>query len=144
MNLMPDPINILISFGLFIATYLLMSSLLIKPVAQVLKKRREEVFNAKERAKELDEAAEARKHKYFVHVNEVRQRGAAVRNKARAESLIGEKQMLDEASAALKPKVEALQRELEAEMISLQSELMREKNALAAKAASGILKRPVG
>ncbi len=142
MDLFPSG-AVLVGFILFIITYFISSSLLIKPTLRIIETREKEIYNAEERAKEQDAEAKSLKDKYFAFVRQLREQGTSIRAKARAEAMTKEKEMVDKVQNKMRAELERLDAELTVELTETHASMLAEQKRLAQRVAENILGRPI-
>lgn len=140
MDLFPNE-TVILSFVLFILTYLITSRLIIRPVLQVLSVREKEIFGAEQRAAEQRAVSEKSKQEYYTKVQGLRSSGTSLRNNERIKALQEEKDLLNVAQDKFRGTMDKMEYTLNQQIVEVQDDLWKESSHLARQVASKILGR---
>ena len=140
MDLFPNE-TVILSFVLFILTYLITSRLIIRPVLNVLSVREKEIFGAEQRAAEQRAVSEKSKQEYYTKVQGLRSSGTSLRNNERVKALQEEKELINVAQDKFRGTMDKMEYTLNQQIVEVQDDLWKESSRLARQVASKILGR---
>jgi len=140
MDLFPNE-TVILSFILFILTYLIASRLIIRPVLTVLSVREREIFGAEQRAAEQRAESEKSKQEYYTKIHGLRSSGTSLRNTERLKALQEEKDLLNIAQDRFRNTMDKMEYTLNQQIVEVQDDLWKESGRLARQVASKIIGR---
>lgn len=135
--------TILVQLGLFFVAYLILYTLVFRPMVALFAAREEAIDGAKEEAQRLVAEADGLDANFQAKLDAVRVEAGTQRDTLRKEGAQREAQILAEARAATDAELEAAEKKLEAEAARLRKDLDAKIPALASEIASRLLARKV-
>ncbi|NLY93170.1 MAG: ATP synthase F0 subunit B [Myxococcales bacterium] len=135
--------TILVQLGLFFVAYLILYTLVFKPMIALFAAREEAIDGAKEEARRLVAEADGLDADFQAKLDAVRAEAGSQRDALRKEGAQREAQILAEARAATDAELEAAEKKLDAEAARLRKELDAKIPELASEIASRLLARKV-
>jgi len=142
INLVPD-LSLLAIMAIFIATYIVVSRFLVRPVLAVIESREQETRSALE----LYEAAMARFNEAAAKMEErlhvAKREAGDVRERFRAEAAARRATLLQQTNAEAEKAVSEADAQLSRDVAVAREKIVRDSESLARLAAERILGRPV-
>jgi F-type H+-transporting ATPase subunit b len=135
--------TMLVQLGLFFVAYLILYTLVFRPMVALFAAREEAIDGAKEEARRLVAEADGLDANFQQKLDGVRVEAGAQRDALRKEGAQREARILADARAATDAELEAAEKKLEAEAAKLRQDLEAKIPALASEIASRLLARKV-
>jgi F-type H+-transporting ATPase subunit b len=135
--------SFLVQLVLFVVLTLVLKPLLFDPMLKLFEERERRTDGAKKRARETDEKSASALTKYEAGMTKARTAGAAERERARAEGIKREQEILAAVRAATSKAVDAGKQKAHAEAAKVRAALQADAQALARDLATRVLGREV-
>lgn len=143
MALIDVDASLLIQLGLFLIFFLVMRSLVFKPVLDTIEKRAEKTEKTRREARTLSARSEELSARYEEEMAAARAKAASAKAALRSEGIAAREQIVGEARAATSKSLDEVRVNVEKQFGTAREQMLAQVDELARMVAARILGRPL-